>query len=140
MVKTKAYFKANNIYDYVDCYEVINKKEVYYFNKESKIYMKAKEFEIKNIGYIVSFRLPIGGYFSLDHNIEIGTILDKNEYIELILNNIDTTDLIKLNKSYELFWYLLNNISYMGLKKTENSENMLKIIFNEEHFIRDSST
>lgn len=135
MVKTKAYFKVKNIHNYYDSYNVTNIKEVYYLNEESTIYITAREFEIENIGYLVSFRWSNSSLFSL---IELGILLSKDDYIELIFNNINTLDLIRLNKSYELIWnFYTDNINYLCLMENEHSENMLKSIFDGKPFIRD---
>lgn len=136
MKKTKVYFQQNNN-NYFDLYDITNVKEVYYFNKESKIYITAREYEIEKIGYLISFFWS--SLFSSEFsNMEFGTILDKNEYFYLILGSISTEDLIELNTWYLLDWFNYNeNINYLRLRENNVLNRIAKSKFEGKDFIRD---
>lgn len=140
MKNTKVYFKSSiNDNGYYDIYNVTDIKEVYYFNKETKVYITARELEIESIGYLVSFFESIEYlYYSI---AEFGLILDKTDYIGLILNSINTQDLIKLNKWYELKWFMDNEKNILCLTEDNNrAKSTLENKFSQKPFIRDSSS
>lgn len=140
MRKIKAYFKEKNTFNFYDSYDITNVKEVHYFNKETKIFITAREYEIEEYGYLVSFYWSSFESDYLSHKMEFGTILDKNEYIELIFNSINTEDLAKSNKWYELDWFQYRKgIDYLCLKENKVTKSMAESMFEGNPFIRDCS-